>query len=470
MTFKTFALTAAAVAALSPPALAQPAQTRPAPAAPAKRAPASVAEMRSSFAPVVRASAPAVVNVFSERRTQSASSRTGSLFSGGLPRERVEQSLGSGAIVRGDGVIVTNNHVIEGNDTIRVVLADRREFPAKVLLADPRSDLAVLKIDIPAGETLPIIKIDPDEKLEVGDLVLAIGNPYGVGQTVTNGIISALSRSGVGITDYSFFIQTDAAVNPGNSGGPLVDMDGDLIGLNTAIFSESGGASGISFAIPAAMVRQVVASAVAGNSHVERPWLGAQTVPITHDAAQNLGLSIAQGVQVKQVYPGGPADKGGIKVGDILLTINGESVNDDSAVNYRIGTRPTGDNATLKVMRSGAERTLTVKLATPPGGDAQVIHISGSNPFTGATVSNLTPALAEEKGLDPFLKGVTITEAPTTTARGGFAFKAGDVILEVNGQTIDSTQTLQDAIKSGTRQWIFAVQRGDQVRRIQQVL
>ncbi len=489
MTFKTFTLITAAIAALSTPALAQTAQPKRAPASPpaapatqakspvtapaepAKRTPANVADVKSSFAPVVRASAPAVVNVFSERRTQAAASRAEILFYGGVPRERVEQSLGSGAIVRADGVIVTNNHVIEGNDTIRVVLADRREFPAKVLLADPRSDLAVLKIDLPAGERLPTIRIDADERLEVGDLVLAIGNPYGVGQTVTNGIISALSRSGVGITDYSFFIQTDAAVNPGNSGGPLVDMDGDLIGLNTAIFSQSGGSSGVSFAIPAAMVRQVVASAMAGNAHVERPWLGAQTVPITREAAQNLGLAIAQGVQVKQLYPGGPADKAGVKVGDILLTINGEAVNDDSAVAYRIGTRPAGDAATLKVMRSGVERTLVARLATPPGGDAHEIHVSGSNPFTGTTISNLTPALAEEKGLDPFLKGVTVTEAPTTgIARGGFAFKAGDVILEVNGQSIDSTQALQDAIKAGGRQWIFAVQRGDQVRRIQQVI
>ncbi len=459
--FKRYALVAVALAALAQPALAQ--QSR--------RVPASAADVRTSFAPVVRNTAPAVVNVYSERRTTGRSGNsTADRFSfGPVPAERVQQSLGSGAIVRDDGIVVTNNHVIEKMDEIRVVLADRREFPARVLLADPRSDVAVLKIDAPAGEKFPIIRIDAEDAPEVGDLVLAIGNPFGVGQTVTNGIISALSRTDIGITDYSFFIQTDAAINPGNSGGPLVDMDGDLIGLNTAIYSQTGGSVGISFAIPAAMVRQVVASAVAGSTRVERPWLGAQIAPITREVAQSLGLPGAQGVQVKQVYPGGPADKGGVRPGDILLAINGETVNDDSAVNYRVGTRKSGDQASLKVLRAGAERALTVSLSIPPSAPAESFTVTGRNPFEGLTISNLSPATAEEKGIDPFLKGVAVTDVSRGMAsRTGL--KQGDIILEINGVTIDSTRKMQDVLKSSDSQWEYAVQRGAQVVRFRQAV
>ena len=462
--FQQFVLAAAAIAMLAAPALAQQGQAQN------RRVPASAAEAKSSFAPVVRLSAPAVVNVYSERRgrpTPNVADILGGRGGRGGPdggSDRMQQSLGSGAIVRGDGIIVTNNHVVENSQDIRVVLTDRREFPAKVLLADPRSDLAVLKIEPPAGETFPTIRIDAEEPLQVGDLVLAIGNPYGVGQTVTNGIVSALSRTDIGITDYSFFIQTDAAVNPGNSGGPLVDMDGDLIGVNTAIFSQSGGSSGVSFAIPAALVRQVVASAVAGKTRVERPWLGAQTPPITREAAQNLGLAIAQGVQIKQVYPGGPADKAGLLAGDILLAIDGESVNDESGVIYRIGTRQPNDSVTLKLRRGNADRIVTARLESPPGGEAGELKVSGTNPFNGTTVANLTPALAMEKGIDPFLRGVTVTAVAGTASRN---FRAGDVILEINGESIDSTTKLEDILRVGARQWAFTMQRGDQVRRVQ---
>ncbi|HRD29244.1 MAG TPA: trypsin-like peptidase domain-containing protein, partial [Caulobacter sp.] len=250
---------------------------------PTKAPPASVESMKTSFAPVVKKAAPAVVNVSSRRVVRQRVDPFWDLFTGGgVPQERIAQSLGSGAIVRADGVILTNNHNIDGADEIVVQLADRREFPARVLLADARADLAVLKIDT-GGERLPVIAIDDQETLEVGDLVLAIGNPFGVGQTVTNGIVSATARSNVGITDYSFFIQTDAAINPGNSGGPLVDMDGDLVGINTAILSRSGQSSGVGFAIPAAMARQVVSTALGGGHVVIRPWLGARTQAVTTD-------------------------------------------------------------------------------------------------------------------------------------------------------------------------------------------
>jgi Do/DeqQ family serine protease len=428
-----------------------------------RRVPSSAAEVKASFAPVVRESAPAVVNVYSQRVTRSSRvSLADLIYNNGIPRERVERSLGSGAIVREDGIVVTNNHVVENTDEIVVVLADRREFSARVLLADARSDLAVLKLDAPNGETFPALNIGDDEALEVGDLVLAIGNPYGVGQTVTNGIISALSRTDVGITDYSFFIQTDAAINPGNSGGPLVDMDGDLIGLNTAIFSQSGGSSGIGFAIPAAMVRQVVASAVSGSQRVERPWLGARTQAVTRPIGESLGLPVAQGALVTEIYPDGPAARAGLREGDVVLAINGEAVNDDSGVSYRIGTRRPGERATLQVYREGQERTLTAVLASPPEAAAEMIQLTELSPFQGATVANLSPALADSRGLDPFLEGVAVIEvAGGLAARKGF--RAGDVIVEVNGVHIDSTRQLAAVIAASGRRFDYSVRRGEQV-------
>jgi S1-C subfamily serine protease len=214
----------------------------------------------------------------------------------------VQGSLGSGAIVRADGVIITNHHNIDGMSDITVQLADRREFPAVVLLDDPRADLAVLKIDT-KGEKLPVMAIDDQDQMEVGDLVLALGNPFGVGQTVTNGIVSALARTDVGAADFGSYIQTDAAINPGNSGGPLVDMDGDLIGINTFIISRSGSSSGVGFAIPAAVVRQVVSAALGGGHSVVRPWLGVKGQPVTGEIARSLGMTAPRGVLIAQVYP-----------------------------------------------------------------------------------------------------------------------------------------------------------------------
>src|SRR5665213_506214 len=254
------------------------------------RVPPDAATMKMSFAPIVRRAAPAVVNVFSRRVVRAQVDPFWAMFSSGVPRERVEQSLGSGSIVRADGVILTNHHNIEGAQEIRVVTADRREWPATVILDDARADLAVLKIDA-KGERLPTLAIDDAVSPQVGDLVLAIGDPFGVGQTVTNGIVSALARSQGGSNDYAVFIQTDAAINPGNSGGPLVDMNGDLIGVNTAILSQSGTSSGVGFAIPAALAKQVVSAALGGGHAVVRPWLGAKTQMLSDQLAKSLGLA-----------------------------------------------------------------------------------------------------------------------------------------------------------------------------------
>ena len=435
-------------------------------AQPTKAPPASAAGLKTSFAPVVKRAAPAVVNVSSKRVVRQRVDPFWDLFTGGgVPQARIAQSLGSGAMVRADGVILTNNHNIEGADEIMVQLADRREFPAKVLLADPRSDLAVLKIDT-GGERLPVIAIDDDETLEVGDLVLAIGNPFGVGQTVTNGIISATARSNVGITDYGFFLQTDAAINPGNSGGPLVDMDGDLVGINTAILSRSGTSSGVGFAIPAAMARQVVNAALGGGHAVIRPWLGARTQAVTADVARSLGLPAPRGVVITDIWPGGQAQRAGLKVGDVILAVGGEAVNDEGGATYQFGSRRPGETVPVTILRDGAERSLSVRAEPAPGGGAGAGRtISGANPFQGATLAELSPAVADEIGVDPFAGkggGVVVTRVAQGFAQQA-GLKTGDLVREVNGRQIRSMADLNTVLGQGGRVWRVTIQRGGQI-------
>ena len=243
-------------------------------------------------------------------------------FFGVVPRQQVERSLGSGVIVDPSGLIVTNYHVIEGASEVKVALSDKREFAADIVLKDQRSDLAVLRIK-GAKERFPTLQFANSDDLQVGDVVLAIGDPFGVGQTVTHGIVSAVARTDVGISDYQFFIQTDAAINPGNSGGPLVDMNGRMVGLNSAIYSRSGGSQGIGFAIPANMVRVVVASAEGGSGAVKRPWLGAKLQEVTPDIADSLGLQRPSGALVASVVADSPAARAGIKTGDVIVSVDG---------------------------------------------------------------------------------------------------------------------------------------------------
>jgi len=425
------------------------------------RVPPDAMTMKMSFAPIVRRAAPAVVNVFSKRVVRQQVDPFWSLFAGGVPRERVEQSLGSGSIVRDDGVILTNHHNIENATEIMVVTADRREWPAKVLLDDARADLAVLKID-PAGEHLPTIAIDDAATPQVGDLVLAIGDPFGVGQTVTNGIVSALARSDVGINNYAFFIQTDAAINPGNSGGPLVDMAGDLIGVNTAIVSASGASAGVGFAIPAAMARQVVAAAMGGSHAVARPWLGAKTQTLTGEMAKSLGLSAPRGVVVTDVWPGGPAARAGIVQGDVIETVDGQAVDDDGALTYRVVTHKPGDVLTLAVRRNGAPaRVVEATIETPPAQPpADERTLAGVNPLAGATVANLSPAAAYQYGVDPFVgRGVIVTAVgPGLAQRIGL--RPGDFIRQVNNAKIATTADVAAALAAGGAAWTLSIERG----------
>ncbi len=431
---------------------------------PTRRAPADAASMKLSFSPVVKKAAPAVVNVASRRVVQRRVDPFWDFFMGGGGQggSQVQGSLGSGAIVRADGVIITNHHNIDGMSDITVQLADRREFPATVLLDDPRADLAVLKIDT-KGEKLPVMAIDDQDQMEVGDLVLALGNPFGVGQTVTNGIVSALARTDVGAANFGSYIQTDAAINPGNSGGPLVDMDGDLVGINTFIISRSGSSSGVGFAIPAAVVRQVVGAALGGGHSVVRPWLGVKGQPVTGDIAKSLGMTVPRGVLVAQVYPGSSADRAGLKEGDVILSIDGRAVNDEGGGAFAIGTHKVGDRVPMQIHRNDKEQTLTVRAEAAPETPARDERtLSGSNPFNGATVVNLSPAVAQDLDVDPFVgKGVLVTKIG-----GGYAanigLQPGDFIREVNGRAVNTVADLNAAAKLPTRNWVVTIERNGQ--------
>jgi Do/DeqQ family serine protease len=451
------------LAACSNPTGQSQAQSIPDMPQPTRRVPSDAASMKLSFSPVVKKAAPAVVNVASRRVVQRRVDPFWDFFmGGGQGGSQVQGSLGSGAIVRADGVIITNHHNIDGMSDITVQLADRREFPATVLLDDPRADLAVLKIDT-KGEKLPVMAIDDQDQMEVGDLVLALGNPFGVGQTVTNGIVSALARTDVGAANFGSYIQTDAAINPGNSGGPLVDMDGDLIGINTFIISRSGSSSGVGFAIPAAVVRQVVGAALGGGHSVVRPWLGVKGQPVTGDIAKSLGMSVPRGVLVAEVYPGSSADRAGLKEGDVILSIDGRPVNDEGGGAFAIGTHKVGDRVPMQIQRNDKQLTVTVRAEAAPETPARDEKtISGNNPFNGATVINLSPAAAQDLEVDPFAgKGVLVTKIAPGYAQNWM--RPGDFVRVVNGRQIKTTADLVAAAATKPARWSITIERGGQL-------
>ncbi len=436
-----------------------------------REAPQSQAEITMSFSPIVKETAPAVVNVYSSKVVRETVSPYANdpffqrFFGnqlGGMPRERIQSSLGSGVIVGEDGVIVTNNHVVEGADELKVVLSDRREYPAELVVADERTDLAVLKIDT-GGEVLPKLEFADTRQVEVGDLVLAIGNPFGVGQTVTTGIISAQARTDVGVSDYAFFLQTDAAINPGNSGGALVDSLGRLVGVNTAIFSRSGGSNGIGFAIPAEMVKRVVDAAV-NEGRIVRPWLGLKGQAVNADIAKSMGLTRPMGVLVTEIYPDSPAEQAGLKRGDLITTIDGREVFDERGLKFLAATLAPGDQTNLQFLRGGDNKSADVTLAPPPGAtEADLILLEGKHsPFTGAEVADLSPALADEMGRDPFSSGVLVNRVLRRSYAAQFGLRPGDIIREVNGETIETSDDLQDAIEKSAGQgsrWTVTIER-----------
>ncbi|MCJ8520659.1 Do/DeqQ family serine protease [Pseudorhizobium tarimense] len=432
-----------------------------------KAVPRSQAEVQLSFAPLVKQTAGAVVNVYAERVVQRLSPFAGDpffeqFFGQRMPnRTEKQSSLGSGVIVSAGGLIVTNNHVIEGADDIKIALADGREFASEVLLKDESLDLAVLKIA--ASENFPVLPIGDSDAVEVGDLVLAVGNPFGVGQTVTSGIVSGLARNQVTPGDFGFFIQTDASINPGNSGGALMNMNGELIGINTAIFSRGGGSNGIGFAIPANLVKVFLAAAEKGDKTFERPYIGASFEPVTSDVAEALGLKAARGALVVGVVDGGPAAAAGLEPGEVIVAVNGIEVEHPDALGYRLTTAGLGHEAVLTVQQSEGTRQLTIALDVAPEKPARDERlIEGRNPFAGLRVANLSPRLATELRMPADKAGVVVVDVSRGSPAGRLGFQPKDIVISLNGIAVDSTKTMEAMLDDDPGFWRVEIERDGQ--------
>ncbi len=431
-----------------------------------------------SYAPLVKKVAPAVVNIYT-RRTVQAGFRSpfmndpffehffgGGMFGGGM-KNRVESSLGSGVIVSKEGLIITNEHVVRGADEITIVTAEGNEYAARRILSDSASDLAVLRIE--ENAEFPHVTLKPSESLEVGDLVLAIGNPFGVGQTVTSGIVSAQGRSSLDINDYNFFIQTDAAINPGNSGGPLVSMDGGVVGINTAIFSRSGGSMGIGFAIPSEMVASVIAAALGGQTGdrgIIRPWLGITAQDITSDIAASMDLQKPVGSLVSDLHSASPLLQAGVKVGDVVTSVNGHEIRSAAEMKFRMATVPLGKTAKVKILRQGKETEFDVAAIAPPDiPPRNEITLGGNHILNGAVVANFNPAVSVELGLKGEEQGVVVISAP----RGTYAARAvspGDILLEINGKMIEKPEDVDGAFTDATSGVNMTIKSGGRISRI----
>jgi serine protease Do len=437
----------------------------------AEQVPQSGEQITLTFAPIVRDAAPAVVNIFT--RTQDVRSPLDALrsdpffdlfFEGDrlrAPRGPSQNALGSGVIVREDGLIVTNHHVIENADEIMVVLADRREYRAEVLGDDDTADLALLRIG--AGEErLPILPMGDSDQLEVGDLVLAIGNPFGIGKTVTSGIVSALARTTPEIGSDLSFIQTDAAINPGNSGGALVTLDGRLAGINTAIFTQGGGGSiGIGFAIPVNLVKALIRSVESGGDALARAWLGARIQPVDTGVAAALGLRRPVGVLVSEIHPRGPAARAGLAQGDVVLAVDGTEVVDARGLNFRLAIGQVGEDADLEIWRDGERRTMRLALETPPyDPPPRTMTLTGRHALAGASVANMSPGLNEELGFDLFKRGVVVVGIESGSDAARLRFRHGDIIVRLAGQAIDSVERLNTIVARHSLPWHLDVERG----------
>jgi Do/DeqQ family serine protease len=426
-----------------------------------RRVPFGREEMQLSFAPLVKNTAPAVVNVYASSRVQARSPFMGDpffeQFFGRQMPPRVQKSLGSGVLVDPSGIIVTNYHVIRDADEVKVALSDGREFESKILFKDQSLDLAVLKIK--GKEDFPTVAIGDSDALAVGDLVLAIGNPFGVGQTVTSGIVSAVARSNIGISDFGFFIQTDAAINPGNSGGPLIDMQGRLVGLNTAIYSRSGGSVGIGFAIPSNMVRAVLDAARKGEEFLVRPYIGATFDAVTPQIADALGMDKATGALVSNVMDDGPAKAAGLRPGDVVVELDHKPVEQPEAINYRLATQSVGATVELGILRQGQRETVKVALAEAPKGQSAELSIGGQGPFSGARVADLSPYLAQKLQLPTDEKGVAIVNVDPNSAAASVGLQTSDIVREVNGEKVASAKELKQVAENGSRWWRFTIER-----------
>jgi serine protease Do len=443
------------------------------PQATLKLAPANEGPTRGSFAPLVKQILPSVVNIATSKvvHNQIDSSDDfpmdpffrqffGDDFGGrfNIPQNLREKALGSGVIVSPEGYILTNNHVVDGATDVQVTLSDKRQFKAHIVGTDPKTDIAVLKID---ATNLTPITIGDSSKVEVGDIALAIGDPFGVGQTVTSGIISATGRGNLGIEDYEDFIQTDAPINPGNSGGALINDRGELVGINTAIISHgSGGSEGIGFAVPSNLARQVM-DEILKNGHVTRSYLGVYPQDVTPAMAKAFGEKESQGVVVGDVSPNSPAQAAGIQRGDIILDVNGKPVTDSNQLRMSISMMHPGTSINLKMLRNGSERDVSVKLAEMPNETAKVNSNDqgGSKALEGVEVSNLNPDIDQELGVPVSTRGVVVTGIDPSSKMADSGLQKGDIIQQVNRQPVNNVSEFQSAVRNAGSNPLLLVNR-----------
>jgi len=433
------------------------------------RVPNSPSEITLSFAPLVKQAAPAVVNIYAKIvRPGRTSPFQGDpffedFFRGfGKPQPRVQNSLGSGVILSADGIVVSNYHVVGMATDIRVVLADRREFSARVLLGDQASDLAILQLE--DATDLPYLPLRNSTEVEVGELVLAIGNPFGVGQTVSSGIVSGLARSGTATGNArGYFIQTDAPINPGNSGGALIDVKGALIGINTSILTRSGGSNGIGFAIPANLVAEFVNQARAGNVQFERPWAGMAGQPVDGDLAASLGLTIPEGILVSELHPDSPFQKAGLQVGDVITRVDGDPVNTPAEMVFRMSVIGIGGSAQVTRLRDGTESTVEVAMIVAPNDPpSQEITLDDRTVLPGLSVARVNPAVIARFGLRLTLDGVIATDPGALGIRVGV--QRGDQFLAINGTEIETPDDVRRALTDpGRRVDVVLMRRGQRV-------
>jgi Do/DeqQ family serine protease len=430
--------------------------------------PQSRAEIALGFAPLVKQAAPAVVNIFAKRIVQVQARSPfmndpffQDFFQGfGQPREQVQNSLGSGVILSPGGLVVSNYHVVGEATDIRVALNDRREFDARVLLADEESDLAILQLD--AAADMPFIALRDSDTVEVGELVLAIGNPFGVGQTVTSGIVSGLARSGTASgSSRGYFIQTDASINPGNSGGALIDVNGALIGINTRILTRSGGSNGIGFAIPSALVARFVDQAKAGETRFQRPWAGMNGQPVDTDIAESLGLATPRGLVVSDLHAVSPFLTAGFRPGDVIVAVGGQPVNTPDEMVFRMTVAGLGNSVPVTRIRAGQAKEVEVALMPAPDTPDRAALTTGKrSALPGMELWALNPAVLAELGLPLSIGGVAIADPGPAGARAGL--QRGDVLRGIDGVEVATTAEAEKALAEARRSLTLDVQRGTQ--------
>ena len=441
-----------------------------APAAAETRVPQSQAEISLGFAPLVKEAAPAVVNIYAKiiRQQQQRSPFMNDPFfddffrNFSTPRPRVQSSLGSGVILSQDGIVVSNYHVVGMATEIRVVTTDKREYDARVVLADQASDLAILQLEEAAD--LPYLSLRNSDEVEVGELTLAIGNPFGVGQTVSSGIISGLARSGTASGEgFGYYIQTDAPINPGNSGGALIDVNGDLIGINTRILSRSGGSNGIGFAIPANLVREFVKQARSGAEEFQRPWAGMSGQPVDADLAASLGMDLPEGMVISELHAQSPFAKAGFEVGDVITEVDGQVVNSPSEMVFRMSVAGIDGTSEVARLRGDDREVLQVAMFTAPDEPpSRSLIMKENSALPGLTVGVINPVAIVRMQLPLSATGIVVLDPGPYAGRAGV--KAGDILLGINGEAVEDVVDVPRLLEAaGRRLQLDLTRRGQRV-------